>query len=569
MEEKLKLQTAGAAEFSLAIAGVGSRSYAFIIDWHIRFVLALAWVLAVALVVGMMNPEARFFEGFFSALWKYPEVTWIPAAVIYLAYHPFLEVLMRGRTPGKRMAGVRIVSINGQTPSVGALLIRNVFRLVDSLPLFYILGLGVALFNPRNLRIGDIAAGTILVFENKIINTKRHFTAHIGHADLELLSDIIERWPTLGRAARLRLALKYLDKTGEIVTAAEQVDERALHARLQTILSGSVDKTMAPTALVTWLTSRQANWDNLKTLLRVERTRGALQLAEAKGLIQGFRGLLRDVSLARSTIPASRLTGELETLLVEAHDTIYRAPANLRQDLTQLLREEVPAVVASLRGVILATSALFIGSAAAGWLLVYTYPELAGLFASEEMINTVQRGELWTDGLLNIVPSAWLSLSIMTNNILVTLFAFVLGALYGLGTIYIVTLNGLMLGGAFAFTAQYDLDGKLFKFIVAHGVVELSIVCLAAAAGIQLGEALARPGNYTTRSEAFRAAVTRAGKLLPVCALFLVGAGLIEGYISPNDNYDLGVRIAIGVGYGLLMWLVLSGRIWRWTVGIR
>ncbi len=568
MEEQLKLHTAGAAEFSLAIAGVGSRSYAFIIDWHIRFILALAWVLIVALVVSMMSPEARFFEGFFSALWKHPKITWIGAALIYLAYHPLLEVLMSGRTPGKRMAGVRIVSITGQTPTVGALLIRNVFRLIDSLPLFYILGLGVALFNQRNVRIGDIAAGTLLVFENKTAHIKSQLTTHVGQADLELLNDIVERWPSLGRAARQRLALKYLEKTGEVLTTAEETDERVLHARLKHILTISKSDQPAPTALVTWLKSRQAIWENLRSLLKLEHATGALKVEEAKGLIRGFRGLLRDVSLARSTIPSSRLTGQLEALLVETHDTIYRAPSNLRQDLMQLMRKEVPEVVASLRGAIVATSGLFLGSAIAGWLLVYTYPELASLFASEEMINTVQRGELWTDGLLNIMPSAWLSLSIMTNNILVTLFAFVLGALYGLGTIYIVTLNGLMLGAAFAFTAQYDLDGKLLKFIVAHGVVELSIVCLAAAADIQLGEALARPGKCTTRAEAFRAAVARAGKLLPVCALFLVGAGLIEGYISPNDNYDLKVRIAIGIGYGILMWLVLSGRIWRGKISV-
>lgn len=569
MEEKLKLHTAGAAEFSLAIAGVGSRSYAFIIDWHIRFILALAWVFTVVLGVTMTSPETRFFEGFFSALWKHPRITWIGAALIYLAYHPALEVVMRGRTPGKRMAGVRIVSIAGQTPTVGALLIRNVFRLIDSLPLFYILGLGVALFSRRHVRIGDIAAGTLLVFENTSANRKPGLANHVGQADLELLNDIVERWSTLGRAARQRLAVKYLDKMGETLSVDERTDERALYARLEHLLATSKSDQVAPTPLVTWLKSRQANWENLKTLLKIERATGALKVEEAKGLIQGFRSLVRDVSLARSTIPASRLTGQLEALLAETHDTIYRAPHNLRQDFTQLIRKEVPAVVASLRGVILATMALFIGSAAAGWLLVYSYPELASLIASEEMINSVQRGELWTDGLLNIVPSAWLSLSIMTNNILVTLFAFVLGALYGLGTIYIVSLNGLMLGGAFAFTAQYDLDGRLFKFIVAHGVVELSIVCIAAAAGIQLGEALARPGKYTTRAEAFRAAVTQAGKLLPVCALFLVGAGLIEGYISPNDSYNLTLRIAVGLGYGALMWLVLSGRIWRPTVGHR
>ena len=101
-------------------------------------------------------------------------------------------------------------------------------------------------------------------------------------------------------------------------------------------------------------------------------------------------------------------------------------------------------------------------------------------------------------------------------------------------------------------------------FVVAHGVVELSVICLAGAAGIQLGEALVRPG-LKTRMAAFRDAVRQAAKLLPLVALFLVGAGIIEGYVSPNDSYPLVVRVIVGVGYGILLWAVLSGRIWAWN----
>ena len=149
----------------------------------------------------------------------------------------------------------------------------------------------------------------------------------------------------------------------------------------------------------------------------------------------------------------------------------------------------------------------------------------------------------------------------MANNIMVSLFAFALGALYGLGTIYIISLNGFMLGGIFAFTANYNLAGRLFNFVIAHGVVELSVICLAGAAGIQLGHALVHPG-LKTRMAAFRDAVKHAGTLLPVVVVFLVGAGIIEGYISPDDSYPLIVRVVVGVGYGILLWAVLSGRIW-------
>jgi len=68
--------------------------------------------------------------------------------------HHVVELALRGSTPGKRMAGVRIVARDGGAPSVGALLTRNVFRLVDSLPLFYGVGLITVVLTREHLRIG-------------------------------------------------------------------------------------------------------------------------------------------------------------------------------------------------------------------------------------------------------------------------------------------------------------------------------------------------------------------------------------------------------------------------------
>ena len=96
------------------------------------------------------------------------------------------------------------------------------------------------------------------------------------------------------------------------------------------------------------------------------------------------------------------------------------------------------------------------------------------------MINGVERGRLWTDGLLNVAPSSLLSVGILSNNIAVSLLAFCVGVLFGLGTFYIIAMNGLMLGGIFAFTHQHGLADELFRFVIAHGVVELSVICLPA-----------------------------------------------------------------------------------------
>jgi len=219
-------------------------------------------------------------------------------------------------------------------------------------------------------------------------------------------------------------------------------------------------------------------------------------------------------------------------------------------------------VVHWLRPHIAWATALFILAVTAGYLMVHIYPDLIALFASPELIATVERGQLWTEGLLNVVPSSVLSLQILTNNIVVSLFAYCAGFLFGLGTVYIVGLNGLMLGAVFAFTSLHGLGHDLFRFVVAHGCVEISVMCLSGAAGAAVGEALIRPG-HATRAESFQHAALQSGKLILLCVLLLIGSGVIEGYISPNPAFSLRTRIAIGVSYWGFMIALLTGWLFK------
>jgi len=316
-------------------------------------------------------------------------------------------------------------------------------------------------------------------------------------------------------------------------------------------------------ALANWLEGRKEYWKRIAVLVGRQRDQRDDDPDKVREIITGFKALARDLSMARNDLANTQVARYLEVLFAQAHETVYRKAHSPWRELLILYRDEIPALVSGrLRGAILATVAIFLGTLAVGWLLVSLNPELAGLFASETMINKVQQGELWTDDMLNVLPSSVLSLGILTNNIVVALTAFVLGALYGLGTLYIIALNGFMLGGIFAFTAQYDMDGRLFQFVVAHGIVELSVICLAGAAGMQLGEALIRPGPRT-RVAAFQEVVAETSKLLFVIVPFLVGAGIIEGFISPDPRFPLLSRVVVGVCYGVLLWLVLTGKIWR------
>jgi len=220
-------------DVSLPVAGAGARAFAFLIDWLIRLILALAWFAAAALIYNgsvSMTPPLESEAGWFGAVMA-------PALAIYFLYHYVLELIMRGRTPGKRMAGVRIINRDGSAPGVGALLTRNVFRLIDSLPLFYGIGLIAVMATHEHRRIGDLAAGTLLAYDAPALAapTAAENPAAYARYDAvagELVAELLERWPLLTPEARCQLARQLLARQGLATESLSGADEAALHARL-------------------------------------------------------------------------------------------------------------------------------------------------------------------------------------------------------------------------------------------------------------------------------------------------------------------------------------------------
>jgi uncharacterized membrane protein SpoIIM required for sporulation/uncharacterized RDD family membrane protein YckC len=472
----LTVPSATGIDVGLVLAGPGARTIAFILDWMIRGCVATAWLLLVTwAITGNLDMDVP----------RNSETLWIlvgavPSTAIYFLYHPALEALMDGRTPGKRMTGLRVLTPEGHVPTTGALLTRNVFRIIDSLPGFYVVGLLLVIFGPKHQRFGDLAAGTVVA---------------------------LERAPFLEKIARLR---------GTGGDAWQEVRQRAA---------------------------------------TLGRQHG--EVGEALAVVDDYRQAAR--ALGKMRADAGAVSSEyLEATYADLHDFVHRPARRPLMVLWSVLRDQVPAAMHTMRVHVLAVTLLFLIAGVAGFWLVNTYPDLIAMFASRQLITTVERGELWTDGLLNVTPSAVLSVSILTNNIVVSLFAFCSGIIFGLGTFYIVGLNGLSLGAIFALTGQHGLAGRLFDFVVAHGCVELSCICISGAAGSMLGEALVRPGALT-RGEAFRNAARDGMRVMFAVTLLLLVCGFIEGYVSPDPEVPRWARVTIGVGYWLFMVSLLRG----------
>jgi uncharacterized membrane protein SpoIIM required for sporulation len=313
-------------------------------------------------------------------------------------------------------------------------------------------------------------------------------------------------------------------------------------------------------ALASSLLQRSQLWREAEARARRLAKGTTEDAGDATRMADDYRLLAHDLARARRLLPDTRTREYLEAVYARAHASLHHSASRFGPSLLELFRDDIPPLLLWLRPYILWSTAIFVLAAVAGYALVHRYPELIALFASPDNIASVERGKLWTEGLLNIVPSSVLSAQILANNIVVSLFAWCAGFLFGLGTLYILGLNGLMLGAVLAFVSQHGLRDQLLSFLVAHGCVELSVMCLSGAAGAAVGEALVRPGA-AGRIESFRLAALRSGKLLVVCVPLLIGAGLIEGYVSPNPRFSLGARVAIGVTYWLFMLLVLSGRL--------
>ncbi|HTB89767.1 MAG TPA: RDD family protein [Steroidobacteraceae bacterium] len=233
-DDRITVRSVTGVDLSLSIAGPGTRSYAFVIDWHIRALLASAWLLVVYYVFNIaLTVKSR------GAL-----IAFLPAAIIYFLYHPILEIAMQGQTPGKRMAGVRIAQRDGGPPSVAALLIRNIFRMVDSLPATYLIGLASCFLTAHRVRIGDMAAGTLLVLDGgaaeKSLLRIESLAAHspLRLDALELVDQVLERWNSLEYASRSKIArslLQQLDAAAD-PAALQNLNDFDLRAKLQSYL---------------------------------------------------------------------------------------------------------------------------------------------------------------------------------------------------------------------------------------------------------------------------------------------------------------------------------------------
>jgi uncharacterized membrane protein SpoIIM required for sporulation len=305
---------------------------------------------------------------------------------------------------------------------------------------------------------------------------------------------------------------------------------------------------------------RQESWRDLEAGIRQAR-RGRLRGMSAEELERFgmlYRRTAGDLAIAARDFPGQPVTEYLNSLLTRAHPLLFRGPSPRLTRVVGFYAVELPRAVRAARRYLYASLGLFALGALAGWLAVVLRPDLVASLVPPQVLDGLAQGHLGNDALRQYAPA--LAAFIIQNNVLVSLVALVSGIGLGLPTAYLLASNGWMLGTLGAAVHQAGYDAGFWALIVPHGAIEISVIIIAGAAGLMIGDSLLRPG-LLRRLDSLTRAAQRALVLALGAAPLLVIAGLIESFVTPSDLAG-GAKLAVGAVTGVLMWswLLLAGR---------
>jgi len=312
-----------------------------------------------------------------------------------------------------------------------------------------------------------------------------------------------------------------------------------------------------------FILKNEPHWKALETYNQQVIKRGVrkLKTAEVKEFAHLFRLASHHLAYSKTHYPDSHVIPYLNRVIGVTHNHFYVKESKTGSDIKRYFLHTFPRTVRETwRYWVFATVLLMLGIFFAGFYvasdhyrLAYIMPGGFGGFSPGEVPDFGDGGVDWEYSLMAAV--------ITTNNISVTFNAVAGGLLAGIGTVFILIYNGLIIGALFGFFHSVGADMPVaYGLVLPHGVIELAAIFLAGGCGLMLAKGMLLPGQYTRKQSLIMQAKKAAG-LIPGIVAMLVIAGLIEGYFTP---------LPIAAVYKLLFaGLTFVGLVAYFTMGIK
>ncbi len=558
--QHLEIETPEHVVLDLEIAGLGSRALAAVLDMAILIgaalaVLLVAWILSTfGMSLGHMGSALLLLASF----------------VAWNGYFILFEGLRRGQTPGKRLAGIRVVMDTGHAVSFGAAAARNLLRVADALPPPYLIGLLLVAFHPRGKRLGDLVAGTVVARDRpqEAGSARAAVAAQVSPSIPELddetfrlLSQFVARHAALEPSARGRLARSLAERLADHPTPPGRSDVAhllELHAAELARRQGGLAARGAAGAGTRFAAQKQPRWDEFERLAERAARNGldSFASAELPDFAARYREVAADLARARTYGADSAIQSRLERLAAAGHNALYRDERSTWRRLWIVLARECPAAVVEARRYVVIAFLTFVAPAASGFMLLHEQPALAAELLPEVMLRRAEAGQARKAagrGYVDVAAEdrALMASGIITNNVRVAVACFAGGIFLGVGSLVLLAYNGLAIGAFAAHFANVGLLDYLLTFILGHGALELFAIWVAGAAGFMLGRSVVAPGSFS-RSDALVVSGRVAIRMVGATAVLLVVAGLIEGFISAG-GYSVGVRLGASAASLMLL----------------
>ena len=580
LDATLDVETPEQVVVSYTLAGIGARGAAALIDLLLMLVLTGTLWYAVASIPRIL-PALRDAgnSGWTSA------VLILGQFLILWGYFVAFEAVWDGQTPGKRLLGLRVVRNGGGGVDIGASAARNLIRFVDFMPFGYFVGMVCIVANQRNQRLGDLVAGTIVVRERLLRHARPRATASVPADDgatvlatldderFALLDRFVLREATLDDASRARLSAALVARMGadvrtDAVAALRILHQRELRARRNLRPATSASGTRREEWAI--VADGRPRWDMFATELSDTRRRGLNSLSEDEvtAFVESYREVATDLARLRT---ADRGRGgdevfSLSRLVSAGHNLLYRRPSQGLERMVRFVAYDVPVEIRrSWRHVAVATALVFV-PAFGTIVAIVRDPALAARMLPPGMIARAEDGQRRGNTGADYLPNgedrkgSALSAFLMTNNIRVAIVAFAGGITAGVLTVFALVFNGVAaLGAGVGLYITKGIGGQILGFVAAHGVLELTAICIAGAAGLLLATAILVPGDRTRR-EALAANGVRSLHLVACVVLFLIMAGVIEGNISPSKLPDSAKYATSVITAIFIVWYFSLGR---------
>lgn len=280
-----------------------------------------------------------------------------------------------------------------------------------------------------------------------------------------------------------------------------------------------------------------------------------------------YRRLCQHLALAEERGYSSYLVDPLQQLALRGHQQLYRHRSQLGGNILSFILADFPRLVREQWRFVLIASLLFFVSLVGIALLVYLFPELIYSIVSPQQVAEMQT--MYNPDASHLGRAAdrassedWMMFGYyVMHNIGIAFQTFAAGLLFGLGSVFFLIFNGLIIGAISGHLTEIGYGQTFWSFVIGHGAFELTAIALAGAAGLQLGWALIAPGHLS-RGESLRLAARKSVQMLCGVMVFLLIAAFIEAYWSSTATIAPWVKYLVGAALWLLVaaYLIFAGR---------